>query len=234
MGPIRSFIDWIGRAQVVQSILTFIKPFVWPWLVAMVTGAAGYWGHQPLMWIVMAAALTFMGTVVGVFFADAFRDRKSPLNKILYTGTAVNYDLKAMPRQSRRAAATGILQARILDKMQVGVFMHNSAPFPISAILEDAETEMEGLQPPRSLFPRAATVIVPGNTVLIMDDPIDMDGHICEKMEGRMNMKIKYGYPGKEKFTMQFKGRVEALMRPEGFLQGTYTHWDSDQSLPTK
>lgn len=231
---IKDVLDWIGRWQVVQGIVTLLKPFVWPGIAAMLAGAAGYVGHQPVMWIVMASALSFMGVGVGVFFGDTYRDRKSPRNKLLYTGTAFNYDLKPMERRARRAAATGAIQARLLDKTQIGVFMHNSAPFPISAILESAETEVEGMKPPRSLFPRAPVTITPGNTVIIADDPIPMDGHICEKLEGHMSITIRYGLPARENLTLRFRGRVEALMRPEGFLQGIYTHWDAEQTLPTK
>lgn len=230
---LRSVLDWVGRFQIVQSGLGFIKPFIWPWVLALLTGAAGYGGHQPAMWILMAAALVFMAVAVGIFFADTFRNRKSPMNKLLYAGTQVNYDLKPLARQGRRAAATGAIQARTLDKTQIGVAMHNSAPFPISVILDHAETDMEGMKPPRSLFPRKPTVVVPGNTVWIMDDPISMDGHLCEKLEGHMDLVLRYGLPGKEKFWLRFRGRVEAMMRPEGFLSGHYTYWDEDQSLPT-
>lgn len=230
----KRFIDFIGRVQVVQSILAFLKPFVWPWVAAVLTGTVGYFGNQPLMWVLMASALSFMGVSVGFWFIDNYRQRKSPVNKFLYAGTAFNYDLKPMARQARRAAATGAIQARLLDKAQIGVYMQNSAPFPISAFLETAETEIEGIKPPRSLFPRQSVTILPGNTVLMADDAIEMDSHVCEKLEGRMDLKIKYGMPDDEKHELRFRGRVEALMRPEGFLQGTYTHWDPDQTLPTK
>jgi hypothetical protein len=231
---LKDLLDWIGRWQVVQSVIAFIKPFVWPWIFAVLTAGAGYIGDQPAMWIVMASSLAFMGVGVGVFFSSTYRDRNSPLNKLLYAGTAFNYDLKPMERRARRAAATGAVQARLLEKTQIGVFIHNAAPFPISAMLESAGTEVEGLTPPRSLFPRKPVIITPGNTVIMSDDPISMDGHVCEKLEGKMDIRIRYGFPGNEKYSLQFKGRVEALMVPEGFLQGTYTHWDSDQSLPTK
>lgn len=230
----KNILDWVGRWQVLQQLLALIKPFVWPWIFAVLTAAAGYVGHQPLMWILMASGLAFMGVSVGVFFADTYRQRKTPVNKLLYAGTQVNYDLKDLPRSARRAAATGAVQARTLDKIQIGVSLHNSGPFPISAILENAETEMEGMKPGRSLFPRQPTIIGPANTYLIMDDPIPMDGHICEKLEGKMDLVVRYGLPGKENNVLRFKGRVEALMRPDGFLNGTYTHWDSDQSLPTR
>jgi hypothetical protein len=115
------------------------------------------------------------------------------------------------------------------------VALHNSARFPVSVILVSAETEIEEEKPPRGTFPRTPTIILPGNTVFVMDDPIDMKGHPCEKLEGHMDLHIKYGLPGKEKLELHFAGRVDALMRPEGFLNQVYTHWDSDLvSLPTR
>jgi hypothetical protein len=232
---IRSFIDAIGRWQIVQSLVVFIKPFVWPWILALLTAGAGYWGHQPLMWVLMASALAFMGTIVGIFFAGTYRDRITPANKILYLGTQVNYDLVALTRHGRRAQTTGAIPARTLSKTQIGVVLQNSAGFPIEAHMESAETMMEGLAPPRSMFPKQPVVILPGNSMMFLDDPIDMDGHVCEKLEGHMKISVKYGLPGRRKFELHFNGRVEALMRPEGFIQGTYTHWDSElTSLPTR
>jgi hypothetical protein len=232
---LKSLIDWLGRWQVVQSVAAFVKPFVWPWLLAMLTGLTGYFGGQPWMWVLMASALAFMGTIVGIFYAGIYRDRNSPVNKVLYMGTQVNYDLTPLPRKSRRAQATGAAPARTIDKIQIGVALHNSARFPIEVTLHTAETEMEGERPPRTMFPKQPSIVLPSNTVFIMDDPIDMDGHPCEKLEGHMALTVKYGIPGKEKHELQFNGRVEALMRPEGFIPQVYTHWDSELvSLPTR
>lgn len=235
MGWLKGILDWLGRWQIAQAGWLFAKPFLLPLVLTMVAGGAGYLGHLPLMWIVMAAALTFMGVMVGIFFAGAYRDRNTPVNKILYMGTQVNYELTSLPRKAKRAQATGLTPARTLDKTQIGVSLHNSARFPLSIILVRGETEMEGEKPPRSMFPKQATRILPGNTMFVMDDAIEMDGHPCEKLEGHMDLTIKYGFHGKEKFELHFAGRVEAVMRPEGFLQGIITHWDSELvSLPTR
>jgi hypothetical protein len=83
--------------------------------------------------------------------------------------------------------------------------------------------------------PKQPTVILPGSTVFVTDDAIDMDGHPCEKLEGHMDLTIKYGRPGKEKYTLHFAGRVEAMMAQEGFVNQVYTHWDSELiNLPTR
>lgn len=238
VGAFKSFIDWIGRFQVVQSLLAIFKPALMPGLSAILTGAAGYFGGLPLMWILMATALVFMGVIVGIFFIEARANMRTPSNKLRYAGTIVNYDLQPARRHDRRAAVAVERRAggsqpptlqRHLDKTQIGVSLHNSASFPISAILVSAETEMEEKKPPRTDYPKAPVLILPGNTLFMMDVPIPMDGHPCEKLEGRLNLKIKYGFPGREKYELLFKGKVEALIRPEGFLQMTYTNWDSQQ-----
>jgi hypothetical protein len=234
----RELLDWISRFQAAQSIIAFAKPALWPVVYAVLTGAAGYLGNLPVMWILMSTSLAFMGGVVGIFFIEARQTNRSPANKLRYTGTLVNYELQPQPRRERRGAqaierkalttAPPVVQ-RHLEKTQIGVQLHNNAPFPISLVVISAETEMEGMFPPRTSYPKPPVVILPGNVVFVTDEAIPMNGHPCEKLEGRMNIKIKYGLPGKEKHELTFKGKVEALMRPEGFNQMTYTHWDTDQ-----
>jgi hypothetical protein len=231
---INGILDWIGRWQVAQSIWLFAKPFLLPSMLAAAAGGAGWFGHLPLMWIIMAAALTFMGSMVGIFFGGTYRDRITAEHKVRYLGTHVGFDLNELPRKARRAQATGAVPARTLSKVQVGVVLHNSARFPISVILEHAETEVEGELPPRSMFPRKPTLIVPGNTVFVMDDAILMHDHACEKLDGHMDMRIRYGFPGREKHHLQFAARLDILMRPDGVMQQIFTNWDSpDVSLPT-
>lgn len=101
MGWFKNLLDWIGRWQLLQAGWLFAKPFLLPLMLAAAAGGAGWLGHLPVMWIIMAAALTFMGVVVGIFFGGAYRERTSPVNKILYTGTQVNYDLTPLPRSAR-------------------------------------------------------------------------------------------------------------------------------------
>jgi hypothetical protein len=151
-------LDWFGRFQTVQWIVQVLKPVIFPAALTMLTGAAGVYGHEPFMWIFVACALAFMGTVTGVFFAGFTRDRTTPEHKILYQGTRVNYDLTPLVRRARRAqTSSGAIVSRTLDKVQLGVILQNAARFPISVTLVAAETEMEGIKPPRSMFPRLRT-----------------------------------------------------------------------------
>ena len=204
-------------------------------MLAVTAGGAGWIGHMPLMWIIMAAALTFMGTMVGIFFSGTYRDRISPEHKVLYQGTHVGVDLTELPRKARRAQATGAVPARTIEKIQIGIYLQNAARFPISVLLENAETEVEEETPPRSMFPKRPTIIVPGNTVFVVDDAIPMHGHVCERLEGRMKLKLLYGMPGREKYSLYFAARLDIVMYPNGVMQQVLTNWDSpNTSLPTR
>lgn len=223
-------VDWIGRFQMVQAFAAA----KWPAGLAMLIFGVGVAQGQPYMWILMATSLGFMGIAVGFVYVNAWREKNSPLNKIHYSGTLVNYDLvppNTAQALLKKSTKQNIAHTRKLDKTQVGVALQNYAAFPISIILASAETKMEGKKPPRpeTPYPRPPVMLLPGNTVMMMDDPIAMEGLECQKLEGEMKLKIKYGFLGKEIYELNFAGRVEAMMRPEGFITGTYTHWESAQ-----
>jgi hypothetical protein len=103
----------------------------------------------------------------------------------------------------------------------------NRASFPISITLVAAKTVIEGLEPPRAKFPKPSFIIHPGTSVWIHDDPIVMNNMDCDDLDGSIDMTIKYGLPGDEKFEMTYKGTVEIFMETYGFLKGIYFHPES-------
>lgn len=223
--------DWIGRWQTVQSIVTFLKPTFGPFVVAALAAITGIAGHEPWMWIIMATSLTFMATIAAMLFAKYYSFMRSPAHKLRYMGTTYTQDLHPLNRQGRRTSdTTGRIVKRTIDKSQVGVQLHNSAHFPISAILVEADTEMDGNRPPRATFPKKPVTIFPGNVIMMMDDAIPMNQTPCERLEGRLYIKIKYGLQGNENNELIFKAKLEVLIREDGFVHGTYTHWDPQQS----
>ncbi len=227
---LKDILEWCGHAQTLQSIIGAAK---WPAGAAMLTGLTGYLQEMPYMWIIMASALVFMGIAVGITYVDYYKNSKSPRNKIRYIGTMVNYDLIELNRHGNKAnkklAKNNVILTRQIDKVQIGVQLRNDATFPISVILFSAKTEMEKIEPPRSDYPKKPIVLLSGNTLQMMDVPIPMGGIECKKLEGRMELVIKYGLKGKENEVLEFKGRIDAMMLPAGFINGIYTSWDSEQ-----
>lgn len=192
----------------------------------------GIMEHADVMWIIMAASLTFMSVVVGFYYLRMISIIFSPLNKLRYSGTIINHDLDPLSinRSAKRSLVHQGMQAtRNLSRIQIGVSLYNSGHFPISARLELAETTIESLTPPRVKYPRDFVTIFPGNNVFMIDEAIDMKGHPCDRIEGKMKIIVKYGNKNDEKYELSFIGKIEAFFQPNGFMQGNYTHWESDQ-----
>lgn len=199
----------------------------------MLSTGLGVWQEIPYMWVLVGASLVFMGIAVGITYVDYYKNSKSPLNKIRYVGTIVNYDLIELNRHANKAkdklGKNNIVLTRQINDVQIGVQLRNDATFPISVILFSAKTEMEKLKPRGYDYPKDPVILLPGNTLQTMDIPIAMGGIECKKLEGRMEIIIKYGFKGKENNTLEFKGRIDAMMLPVGFINGIYTSWDSEQ-----
>ncbi len=215
--------DWFARYDLVRTLITA----KYPTILALATAGLGFATNQSYMWIAMASSLVFMAVTVGYVYARAWKDSKNPQHKLIYVCTAVNYDLLPLNRHQNRQSPKSTV-VRKLDKTQIGVALRNNAGFPISVILHSADTEMEELKPARTPYPKSPTIVLPGNTMHIMDTPIPMNALPCAKLEGKMKLEIKYGLPGNEVYDLNFNARVEALMQPVGFINGIYTHWESD------
>ncbi len=213
-----------------------------PTVLTVLTGGAGLFGGQPLMWVIMASALTFAGSMVGLLGGSLYLERKNPHNKLKYKGTHFQHDLDPAPmpalgnrHQRRGQAARGqqMLQPaelvigvpRTLEKGQIAVELKNEATFPISFILASAETEVEGITPPRAHYPKDAITIFPGNTVQTSDAAIILNSLPCGRLTGKMEFKIRYGQPGEEKFEMLLKANLDIHMETFGFVSSVRSAW---------
>lgn len=235
---IRSVLDWIGHFETIQTIVhtefvrTLLLPTVWTVLVA----AGGYVQGIPLMWIMMAAALTFMAVTQALLRADELKERKNPEHKLTYA-IVFQMDLNEAPmplvgnRQQRRGQQVRKMPRQMLSptqlspqvsrkikKGQLGIEVTNNANFPISACLLNADTEIEDFSPPRSDFPKNIVLIAAKDKMRFMDDAMELDDIACQKLNGEMDITVRYGLPGKERYDLKVKGPVQINMEHYGFV----------------
>jgi len=235
---LRRFLEWIGIAGSVNTIVQaeFVRTLFFPTLMTILTGAAGFFGGLPLMWIIMATSLTFAGITHGMLRTSEYLERKNPSNKLSFIG--VHFDCELLPAQLAVPATGGASQTlppsmintsvpRQLNKGQVCVELKNEASFPISCILHKADTEVAGITPPRGTFPRPASTLQPGSIFRIADQSIIMNGLACGRMKGKIDMLIMYGLPGKEKFELHLVGDLEIFMENYGLVKQVSTLWFS-------
>jgi hypothetical protein len=167
-----------------------------------------------------------------------------PQNKLIYKGTNVLIDLEPIDlplagnRKMRRAGVAQKTEPvtlkenqirvgikRTIKNGQIGVELQNFATFPLSVLLFAATTELAGELPPRTSFPKSSALIQPGSIFNINDDRIAMDGIPCGRMDGQLDMTIKYGLPGKERFELRFVANLDVRMEEWGYISQVASSW---------
>lgn len=84
-----------------------LKTILWPTVTALATGTAGIFGHIPIMWVIMATAVSFAATCVGILNSSNYLERKNPAHKLQVLKTLFNFDLVPAggPNRKQRLAA---------------------------------------------------------------------------------------------------------------------------------
>lgn len=214
--------------------LSAIKTLLWPFILTAGTAVSGYLGHAPIMWIIMAGTLTFMGASVGILAASYYRERQNPLNKLMIRNTIFFHNLADPPqhnRQTRQGSAKAKvvvpLPPRRLTQGQLGLDIVNTASFPLSIIVKSANSKIEGMMPPRSSYPKKPIILQPGGFFWVHDESIELNLP-CGVLKGELELTIAYGIPGNEKYIISRKGTVEIFLQDNGLLQQVYFHPDPD------
>jgi len=237
-------LEYVGHLETINTIAQaeFIRTLLVPTVTAIATGGAGFMGGFPLMWIFMATSVAGASAALGILSASTYLERKNPAYKLQIVKNLFNFDLVPItaPNRKHRRAATAqggapaaVPAQRHFLKGQLGFEVWNRASFPISVIVVAAETEIEEKKPPRATFPKKPGIIQPGTSVWIHDDAIDLGNMVCDNIDGKMDITVKYGLPGKEHFEMRQTGTVEIFMEPYGFFKGLYFHPASSEAVPT-
>jgi hypothetical protein len=220
-------LDQIGRAQLLYTFAAYGLPI----LASSTAVVAGLLEREPVMWIITAAVLILFAGVGAFYHLISVMQFITPMGKLRYSNTMVACDLANIRPGRTKAISQAVIHHRHIEKMQVGVYLLNAAHFDMSAFIEEANTSMDGKTPPRATYPKPAVIIRPGQVVFMLDDAIDMQGRACSNITGRLEMTIKYGTPGREKYDLQFRGSIEVHMRNTGLMTSHYTIWDAESGV---
>lgn len=224
-------LTWGQRVNAAWSIVTgtFFKVYIWPVASSVLTAGAGYLGHVPAMWIMMAVAIVFACVTQSWLRISEILERVNPRNKLAYVQTVVHYDLKGGPAFANVGGSTG--RARKLQQMQIGVELQNRSFSPMSLFIASAETEVEGLFPPRTTYPKRAVTILPGGLVRCIDLPIEMNEKPCGRMSAKMSIKVKYGMQADEDEELNFNAVLDIILQPDGTQMQLFTHWSPNTPM---
>lgn len=236
-------LEWTGHAEAIHALVTadFVTRLVWPTVATVLGATSGWFGGIPLMWIIVGSTLIFMAVTQSLLRMDEYRERKNPAHKLAVVRTLFNFELVPISppnRKHRRSAAAqggapAVPAVRHFVKGQLGFEVWNRSSFPISLIVMAAKTKIEDNEPPRADYPNKAIIIQPSTTMWVHDKPIDLEDMICDNLDGSMDILIRYGLPGDERFEIHQKGTVEIFMEQYGHFKGLYFHPDPETDSPT-
>ena len=221
---LRRWLEWAGHVETIRAIFAgeVARTILWPFVVAGITMFSGIFGGLPWMWILMATAVAFAAIVHGLLRGSEYIERKNPGGKLRFTQVAYGCDLVPIPqqnRQQRRAGQQPQFPQRFIDRVQLGIEVHNDASFPLSVIFAEAESEFEDVRPPRTNYPKAAITIPPKVTMRFMDERMAMNNFPYQpELAGKVSVKLLYGLPGKETFELSHESTIEMRMHPSGMI----------------
>jgi hypothetical protein len=223
---LRNLLEWLGHFETIQAIIhtEFVRTLLVPTLMGAMTASAGYLGGIPFMWILMATALAFMATMQGLLRASELIERKNPEYKLrfLQSAIAIDFDDQAQPNRAARRIGNQQPLPRTINRMQLGVTLHNSAAFPIAVFIEHAESEIEEYKPPRTQYPKPTTIVPAGSAFTLYDERMLMEHMQCRNIVGKYTIRVKYGLPKKEHFTFEHSASLNIQIHPLGIVTGIH------------
>lgn len=209
---------WFHRAESAHFIHTilhseFVRIALWPTFMTSATALGGFLQDVPVMWIFMSSTLTCAGVMALMLWGSQYAQRRSPNGKLRLVGPQAGVDVVPPMATKLRSG-----QQRTVQYAQLGVLIHNTATFPLSFIVQSAESSVEGVTPPRTSYPRPATEIPPGMIMSTSDERMDMNEMPIKDLQGKLSMRILYGLKGREHLALDVD--ITVAMRSQG--DGTF------------
>jgi len=184
-----------------------------PWVLAAITFISRYFEvpRVPLALAIPSAAFVFAATATGLLRYDEWRYRRSPRDKLIFSNASLGLDYV---RDETTGRVIGISQAQVVISLQ------NLATFPISYVIKEIQSSLEGRINPRPTYRTYRAIVGPMSTVVYRDDLIDMQGFQPKPILQRtLQFKLKYGHKGWEKQEISKRVNISASLDP---VSGTY------------
>jgi len=181
---------------------------VWlsPWLLAVLTVIAGIAQSIAWIWIIVLATFVFACATTGMLRFDEWRARRTPRDKLTFQNAFLGLDYVKDKNTGKTTA---------IDKAQAGLFLQNHAPFPISYVVDEIRSSLEGRVNPDPKHDTKGAVVQLNSGSLFRDATIDMDKlPIKQIVEGRLKFRLRYGREGNEKYKLERNLKLYASYDP--------------------
>jgi hypothetical protein len=92
---------------------------------------------------------------------------------------------------------------KLLKKAGVIIYFHNRASFPISYIIDDLSSSLEGRINQNPIFTNKGAIVPPDSASVFFTSSIDLDVSPKTNMMGTLKFSLRYGRPNYERHTIK-------------------------------
>ena len=157
-----------------------IQIWVLPSLSVPATVLIGWLQGIPWFYVYIAAGFMFASVTIGILRLDEWKSRRTAKDKLSFSHVRI---------------ATEVSEYGYIDSIGLGFQLTNLASFPMQFDVDEINSELMGLYPPKKNFEKTSVVIPANGIGWFCDHCIKLDEVPTEPriMEGILSVNIKYG-----------------------------------------
>lgn len=170
------------------------------WMAVMTT--VGYLQGVPLFYIMLGVPLAAASIVTLMLRTSEWRQRITAGGKLNFDGVMLGIDFDRDAQGEPTEITVG----------QVRLLLTSRADFPLSYLVDDLHSSIQGKFPPHKPRADSGGIIAVGEKKTYADNLIDMSGiGLPERLTGTVNFKLRFGHPDREKYPMDKKLEFECV-----------------------
>ena len=190
---------WAARVQYLYAL------FTWPGLTAMLAAISGYLSGIPVMWVVMASAITFAAMAHGMLRFNEWRAR-----------TAIEYKFDVMGLFHRQDCTWNKAgKPTKVEKINIGIQLMNRASFPIQYRFDAFRVIIEGRVANAETMLNKVLTIPASVGGLSHPDAVDVSDLKTLDLKGRVEIEVSYGVGNDLKYHLSRKYKFEYAINPK-------------------
>lgn len=176
-----------------------------PWVISGVTIVTSFLEHIPASTVILLIALVFWAVAAGINSFDQLVSRRTAQSKISFGNALMNLNIDAQTQKAKGA--------------QFGFEITNNADFPVEYEVDEISSSIAGRINPNPVHTNRGTVLEPRSASVHWDAQIPFDDTMLGKqIEGLLEIKIRYGRPGRLTYSNSRAVQLIAFIGDQGKL----------------
>ena len=207
----RTALNALGLYDFLTSEL--VRTILWPFAVSGLVAVTGLFVDTglPVSIVITATVMAFAATAGGLLWFRQWVSTQNPAFKLEFLECG-------MFKDTEKDEAGGEF---LLKYLQYGIFLRNTATFPMSVKLEYIDGGVVKSSDGRVLkiesekrHRNTSHVLAPRQAINVRAERIDMNCVKCGDLSGEFKFRLKYGKEGNERFVIEKEFSLEGTIDP--------------------